>query len=42
MQKHRVDLADTPRTVVFDDFSHVVDTLRFLLPAPVRDLTASP
>jgi virulence factor len=38
MQKHRVDLADTPRTVVFDDFIHVVDTLRFLLPAPVRDL----
>ncbi|MBB6251876.1 Gfo/Idh/MocA family protein [Nitrospirillum iridis] len=38
MQKHRVDLADPPRTVVFDDFIHVVDTLRFLLPAPVRDL----
>ncbi|MDE1146009.1 MAG: Gfo/Idh/MocA family oxidoreductase [Azospirillaceae bacterium] len=38
MQKHRVDLADDPRTVVFDDFIHVVDTLRFLLPAPVRDL----
>ncbi|MDZ5649635.1 Gfo/Idh/MocA family oxidoreductase [Nitrospirillum sp. BR 11828] len=38
MQKHRVDLADSPRTVVFDDFIHVVDTLRFLLPAPVRDL----
>ncbi|TWB46080.1 Gfo/Idh/MocA family oxidoreductase [Nitrospirillum pindoramense] len=38
MQKHRVDLADTPRTVVFDDFIHVVDTLRFLLPVPARDL----
>ncbi|TWB46894.1 Gfo/Idh/MocA family protein [Nitrospirillum viridazoti] len=38
MQKHRVDLADTPRTVVFDDFIHVVDTLRFFMPAPVRDL----
>ncbi|WP_044564777.1 Gfo/Idh/MocA family protein [Azospirillum sp. B4] len=38
MQKHRVDLADAPRAVVFDDFIHVVDTLRFLLPAPVRDV----
>ncbi len=30
-QKHRNDLPDTPRRVVFDDFIHVVDTLRFLV-----------
>jgi virulence factor len=32
MQKNRADQADTPRRVVFDDFIHVVDTLRFLAP----------
>ena len=32
MQKNRVSLADSPRRVVFDDFIHVVDTLRFLIP----------
>jgi virulence factor len=32
MQKHRADQADDPRRVVFDDFIHVVDTLRFLAP----------
>lgn len=32
MQKNRVGLAADPREVVFDDFIHVVDTLRFLLP----------
>jgi virulence factor len=32
VQKHRVGLPDEPRRVVFDDFVHVVDTLRFLLP----------
>jgi virulence factor len=32
VQKHRVGLPDQPRRVVFDDFVHVVDTLRFLLP----------
>jgi virulence factor len=31
MQKNRVDLPDQPRQVAFDDFIHVVDTLRFLL-----------
>jgi virulence factor len=30
VQKNRVDLPDEPRRVVFDDFIHVVDTLRFL------------
>ncbi|KQY29850.1 oxidoreductase [Caulobacter sp. Root1455] len=32
MQKNRADQADHPRRVVFDDFIHVVDTLRFLAP----------
>ncbi|MGW8777026.1 Gfo/Idh/MocA family protein [Streptomyces sp. NPDC055796] len=32
MQKNRVGLAEDPRTFVLDDFIHVVDTLRFLLP----------
>jgi virulence factor len=35
MQKNRVGVAADPRTVVFDDFIHVVDTLRFLAPGPV-------
>ncbi len=33
MQKNRSGLPDDPRRVVFDDFIHVVDTLRFLAPA---------
>ncbi len=36
MQKHRRAQPDTPRSVVFDDFIHVVDTLRFLAPAPIQ------
>jgi virulence factor len=37
MHKHRPDLPDTVRQVVFDDFVHVVDTLRWLLgSAPTR------
>ena len=32
VQKNRVGPPDEPRRVVFDDFIHVVDTLRFLLP----------
>lgn len=35
LQKHRRAQPDTPRTVVFDDFIHVVDTLRFLAPGPI-------
>ena len=31
LQKHRAGLPDDVRRVVFDDFVHVVDTLRFLL-----------
>lgn len=36
MEKHRHRQPDIPRRVVFDDFIHVVDTLLFLAPAPVR------
>ncbi|MEV6105254.1 Gfo/Idh/MocA family oxidoreductase [Streptomyces sp. NPDC051940] len=32
MQKNRVGLPEDPRTMVYDDFIHVVDTLRFLAP----------
>ncbi|GAA1517552.1 Gfo/Idh/MocA family oxidoreductase [Streptomyces synnematoformans] len=35
LQKHRVGLPEDPRTLVFDDFIHVVDTLRFLVPGRV-------
>ncbi|HEY1213477.1 MAG TPA: Gfo/Idh/MocA family oxidoreductase [Bryobacteraceae bacterium] len=38
MQKNRRFSPDTPRHVVFDDFVHVVDTLRFLAPGPIRDV----
>ncbi|MFJ6185244.1 Gfo/Idh/MocA family protein [Streptomyces sp. NPDC092295] len=36
LQKNRVGLPEEPRTFVLDDFIHVVDTLRFLLPGPVE------
>ncbi|MBQ0866173.1 Gfo/Idh/MocA family protein [Streptomyces smyrnaeus] len=32
LQKHRVGLPEEPRRMVLDDFIHVVDTLRFLIP----------
>ncbi|MDK0518220.1 Gfo/Idh/MocA family oxidoreductase [Streptomyces sp. ML-6] len=35
MQKNRVGLPEEPRGMVLDDFIHVVDTLRFLVPGPV-------
>jgi virulence factor len=35
LQKNRVGLPDAPRTVAFDDFVHVADTLRFLVPGAV-------
>ncbi|MER5500182.1 Gfo/Idh/MocA family protein [Streptomyces sp. NPDC002466] len=35
MQKNRVGLPEEPRNMVLDDFIHVVDTLRFLVPGPV-------
>ncbi|MER6012369.1 Gfo/Idh/MocA family protein [Streptomyces bluensis] len=39
MQKNRVGLPEAPRTMILDDFIHVVDTLRFLVPGPVDDVT---
>jgi len=39
MQKHRVGLPEEPRTMILDDFIHIVDTLRFLAPGPVGDVT---
>ncbi|MEU9702519.1 Gfo/Idh/MocA family oxidoreductase [Streptomyces sp. NPDC047981] len=38
MQKNRVGLPEDPRTLVLDDFIHVVDTLRFLLPGEVEHI----
>ncbi|GLF95720.1 Gfo/Idh/MocA family protein [Streptomyces yaizuensis] len=35
MQKNRVGLAEDARSLVLDDFIHVVDTLRFLVPGTV-------
>ncbi|MFF9352281.1 Gfo/Idh/MocA family protein [Streptomyces sp. NPDC014734] len=36
MQKNRVGLPEDPRTMVLDDFIHVVDTLRFLVPGTIE------
>lgn len=38
MQKNRIALPDYARRVVFDDFVHVVDTLRFLAAGEVDDV----
>jgi virulence factor len=39
MQKNRVGLPEEPRSMILDDFIHVVDTLRFLVPGTVDDIT---
>ena len=39
MQKNRVGLPEEPRRMILDDFIHVVDTLRFLVPGTVDDVT---
>ncbi|MFI6345352.1 Gfo/Idh/MocA family protein [Streptomyces sp. NPDC050560] len=39
MQKNRVGLPQTPRLLVLDDFIHVVDTLRFLAPGAIDQVT---
>ncbi|MER6137877.1 Gfo/Idh/MocA family oxidoreductase [Streptomyces sp. NPDC001815] len=39
MQKNRVGLPEQPRTMILDDFIHVVDTLRFLVPGQVDDVS---
>lgn len=38
MQKNRAGMPGDVRTVVFDDFIHVVDTLRFLLPGEITQM----
>ncbi|MGW0835526.1 Gfo/Idh/MocA family protein [Streptomyces prunicolor] len=39
MQKNRIGLPEEPRAMILDDFIHIVDTLRFLVPGPVEDVT---
>jgi virulence factor len=41
MQKNRIGLPEEARGMVFDDFIHVVDTLRFLAPGPVEHIQVS-
>lgn len=41
LTKNRVDQADDPRVVVFDDFVHVIDTLRFLVAPEPEAVTVS-
>ncbi|MCM3727169.1 Gfo/Idh/MocA family oxidoreductase [Neobacillus cucumis] len=38
VQKHRNSLPGEPRTFIYDDFIHVVDTLRYLFPAPIEEV----
>ncbi|MEU2540958.1 Gfo/Idh/MocA family protein [Streptomyces iakyrus] len=38
MQKHRIGLPEEPRAMILDDFIHVVDTLRFLVPGEIDDV----
>lgn len=40
MQKNRVQKPGAIRTFIFDDFVHVVDTLRYLIPGPIEDIHA--
>ncbi|MEV0232301.1 Gfo/Idh/MocA family oxidoreductase [Nonomuraea sp. NPDC050786] len=39
MAKNRDNHPDVPRRAIFDDFIHVVDTLRFLAPGPIAGTT---
>ncbi|GAA2727845.1 Gfo/Idh/MocA family protein [Cellulomonas aerilata] len=41
LHKHRAHPLGPARAMVFDDFIHVVDTLRFLVPSSLGDLTVS-
>lgn len=38
VQKNRNNLPGEPKTFIFDDFIHVVDTMRFLFPHPIEDM----
>ncbi|MFJ3621660.1 Gfo/Idh/MocA family protein [Streptomyces iakyrus] len=39
MQKNRIGLPEEPRAMILDDFIHVVDTLRFLVPGEIDDVS---
>ncbi|WP_416963413.1 Gfo/Idh/MocA family protein [Streptomyces sp. Agncl-13] len=39
MQKNRIGLPEEPRAMILDDFIHIVDTLRFLVPGEIEDVT---
>ena len=41
MQKNRTQFPDRTRRVIFEDFIHVVDTLRFLMDSDVQDIQVS-
>ena len=41
LHKHREHPPGSARSMVYDDFIHVVDTLRFLVPSPLDDLTTT-
>ncbi|HEY3438554.1 MAG TPA: Gfo/Idh/MocA family oxidoreductase [Actinotalea sp.] len=41
LQKHRSEPLGAARAMVFDDFIHVLDTLRFLVPSPLDDVVVS-
>ncbi len=38
VQKNRNNLPGEPRTFIFDDFIHVVDTMKYLFPHPIEDM----
>lgn len=38
VQKNRKNLPGEPRNFIFDDFIHVVDTMRYLSPHPIEEL----
>ncbi|MFK9092148.1 Gfo/Idh/MocA family protein [Bacillus salipaludis] len=38
VQKNRKGLPGEPRTFIYDDFIHVVDTMRYLFPSPIENL----
>jgi virulence factor len=41
LQKHRSHEPGPVRQMVFDDFIHVIDTLRYLVPSPLDDLVTT-
>ncbi|WP_040205267.1 Gfo/Idh/MocA family protein [Neobacillus jeddahensis] len=41
VQKNRNALPGEPRTFIYDDFIHVIDTMRYLFPHPIEDITVN-